>query len=76
MHWTEPATADDSHSELEKNLWDAANQLRAGADLKPSEYSPTVLSLPEGANVGQAVNEATRAIEKENPDLADVLPKS
>ncbi len=128
MHWTEPATADDSHAELEKNLWDAANQLRAGADLKPSEYSPTVLgliflryadvrfvavkseiqpqaesrrkigptdyhaagvvylpdearfshllSLPEGANVGQAVNEAMRAIEKENPDLADVLPKS
>jgi type I restriction enzyme M protein len=128
MHWTEPATADDSHAELEKKLWDAANQLWAGADLKPSEYSPTVLgliflryadvrfvavkeeilpqpgsrrsigptdfhaagvvylpdearfshllSLPEGANVGQAVNEAMRAIEKENPDLADVLPKS
>jgi type I restriction enzyme M protein len=128
MHWTEPATADDSHAELEKKLWDAANQLWAGASLKPSEYSPTVLgliflryadvrfasvekdlkpqagsrrkigptdfhaagvvylpdearfshllSLPEGANVGQAVNEAMRAIEKENPDLADVLPKS
>ncbi|MEY4570595.1 MAG: hypothetical protein RLZZ398_2034, partial [Verrucomicrobiota bacterium] len=43
MHWTEPATADDSHAELEKKLWDAANQLWAGADLKPSEYSPTVL---------------------------------
>ena len=27
-----------------------------------------LLSLPEGANVGQAVNEAMRAIEKENPD--------
>jgi type I restriction enzyme M protein len=128
MHWTEPATSDDSHAELEKKLWDAANQLWAGAALKPSEYSPTVLgliflryadvrfaavkeeiqpqagsrrkigptdfhaagvvylpdearfshllSLPEGANVGQAVNEAMRAIEKENPDLADVLPKS
>jgi len=45
MHWTEPATADDSHAELEKKLWDAANQLWAGADLKPSEYSPTVLGL-------------------------------
>lgn len=135
MHWTEPATSDDSHAELEKKLWDAANQLWAGASLKPSEYSPTVLgliflryadvrfaaveqelgrdvrpagptsrrrrtigptdyhaagvvylpdealfshllSLPEGANVGQAVNEAMRAIEMENPDLADVLPKS
>ncbi len=128
MHWTEPATADDSHAELEKKLWDAANQLWSNAALKPSEYSPTVLgliflryadvrfaavkeevqpqagsrrkigptdfhaagvvylpdearfshllSLPEGANVGQSVNEAMRAIEKENPDLADVLPKS
>ena len=135
MHWTEPATADDSHAELEKKLWDAANQLWSNAALKPSEYSPTVLgliflryadvrfasvkeeigrdrppggptssrrrtigptdfhaagvvylpddarfshllSLPEGANVGQAVNDAMRAIEKKNPDLADVLPKS
>jgi type I restriction enzyme M protein len=128
MHWTEPATSDDSHAELEKKLWDAANQLWAGASLKPSEYSPTVLgliflryadvrfasvendlkpqagsrrkigptdyhaagvvylpdearfshllSLPESGNVGQAINEAMRAIEKENPDLADVLPKN
>jgi type I restriction enzyme M protein len=45
MHWTEPATADDSHAALEKTLWDAANQLWAGAALKPSEYSPTVLGL-------------------------------
>ena len=30
---------------LEKTLWDAANQLWAGAALKPSEYSPTVLGL-------------------------------
>ena len=128
MHWTEPATSDDSHAELERKLWDAANQLWAGASLKPSEYSPTVLgliflryadvrfvavekdlkpqagsrrkigptdyhaagvvylpdearfshllSLPESGNVGQAINEAMRAIEKENPDLADVLPKN
>ena len=31
MHWTEPATADNSHAVLEKTLWDAANQLWAGA---------------------------------------------
>ena len=30
-----------------------------------------LLSLLEGANVGQAVNVAMRAIKKENPDLAD-----
>ena len=45
MHWTEPATADDSHAALEKTLWDAANQLWSNAALKPSEYSPTVLGL-------------------------------
>ena len=45
MHWTEPATTDDSHAASEKTLWDAANQLWAGAALKPSEYSPTVLGL-------------------------------
>jgi hypothetical protein len=45
MHWKEPATADDSHAALEKKLWDAPNMLRAGADLKPTEYSPTVLGL-------------------------------
>jgi hypothetical protein len=128
MHWTEPATSDDSHAALEKTLWDAANQLWAGASLKPSEYSPTVLgliflryadvrfaavkediqpqarsrrkigptdfhaagvvylpdearfshllSLPESGNVGQAINQAMCSIEKENPDLADVLPKN
>lgn len=128
MHWTEPATADDSHAALEKKLWDAANMLWAGADLKPSEYSPTVLGLiflryadvrftaveaemkpqagsrrkigpadyhaagviylpesarfdhllqlPEGLSVGNEINGAMRAIEKENPDLADVLPKT
>ena len=45
MYWTEPATSEDSHADLEKKLWNAANMLWAGADLKPSEYSPTVLGL-------------------------------
>lgn len=35
-----------------------------------------LLQLPEGSALGQAVNDAMRAIEKENPDLADVLPKT
>lgn len=128
MTWNEPATSDDSHSELEKQLWDAANQLWANAALKPSQFSPIVLGLiflryadvrfqavvdeiqpkpgsrrkigpadyhakgvlylpeqarfgqllqlPEGAELGKAVNEAMRAVERENPDLADVLPKT
>jgi type I restriction enzyme M protein len=32
--------------------------------------------LPEGANVGGKVNEAMSAIEKDNPQLAGVLPKT
>ncbi len=32
--------------------------------------------LPEGENIGQAINQAMRAIEAENPDLKDVLPKT
>ncbi|MDQ8192005.1 class I SAM-dependent DNA methyltransferase [Roseibacillus persicicus] len=128
MHWTEPATAEDSHAELEKTLWDAANSLWANAALKPSEFSPIVLGLiflryaetrfaavaeeihpkpgsrrkigptdyhakgvlylpeearfphllqlPEDSALGKAVNDAMRAVEKENPDLADVLPKT
>jgi len=35
-----------------------------------------LLNLPEGAAVGEAIDEAMRGIEKENTDLADVLPKT
>ena len=115
-------------TDLEKRLWEAADNLRANSKLKSSEYSVPVLGLiflsyaeyrflqaqvkmaqvastrrtisatdyqalgvmflppdarfsmllqlPEGANVGAAVNEAMRAIERENGDLKDVLPKT
>lgn len=33
-----------------------------------------LLDLPEGANIGKAINDAMKAIEAENPDLKDVLP--
>ncbi len=117
-----------NHTEIEKRLWDAADELRANSKLKSSEYSVPVLGLiflryadykfaaaeaalagkstgrrrtgpadyqaqgilyvpdearfanlirlPEGANIGQAINDAMRAIEAQNPDLKDVLPKT
>jgi len=34
-----------------------------------------LLELPEQEDIGQKVNEAMEAIEKENPELKDVLPK-
>ncbi len=113
-------------SELEKRLWDAADQLRANSDLKSSEYSIPVLGLiflryadfkfahaekelatsatgrrkisktdyqargvlyvpedaryskllsqPEGADIGKKINEAMKAIARENESLAGVLP--
>jgi type I restriction enzyme M protein len=116
-------------NELEKRLWNAADQLRANSRLKSSEYSVPVLgliflrfadykftlakteiekqqmsgrrritkadyqakgvlylpanarfsyllSLPEGENIGKAINDAMKAIEKANEDLKDVLPKT
>src|SRR5208337_1776291 len=107
-----------NHTEVEKRLWEAADELRANSKLKSSEYSvpvlgliflrhsdhrftkaqneleatqparrhatklyyqargiiylpekarfSTLLTLPEGANIGSAINEAMRAIEEEN----------
>ena len=40
-----------------------------------ARFSALIL-LPEGANIGAAINDAMRAIEAENPDLKDVLPKT
>src|ERR1039458_6815947 len=118
----------NNHSELERRLWGAADDLRANSKLKSSEYSVPVLgliflryadhkfaeaekhlskqgsgrrkigktdyqaqgvlfipeeagfghlvNLPEGADVGKAINTAMKAIETENEDLKDVLPKT
>ena len=114
--------------ELEKRLWDAADELRANSGLKSSEYGTPVLgliflrfadanfnaardaieakasvrrtigpsdyqarrvlyltdtarfdqllSLPEEADLGKAVNAAMRSVEEHNPQLAGVLPKT
>jgi len=40
-----------------------------------SRYS-YLLSLPEGENIGQAINKAMDLIEGENPDLTGILPKN
>jgi type I restriction enzyme M protein len=44
--------------------------------LTPNARYDHLLSLPEGGDVGKAVNEAMRDIEKHNPQLAGVLPKT
>ncbi|MBC8507203.1 MAG: SAM-dependent DNA methyltransferase [Chloroflexi bacterium] len=121
-----------NNNEIEKRLWEAADELRANSKLRAADYSAPVLGLiflryadtkfskaqamftageqastlrrrgiskldyqaqgimflpdesrwstlmqmPESANIGQAINDAMRAIESENPDLKDVLPKT
>ena len=44
--------------------------------LSPEARFEHLLSLPEGADVGKAINDAMRDIEKHNPQLAGVLPKT
>jgi len=44
--------------------------------LTPNARFDHLLALPEGADVGKTVNEAMRDIEKHNPQLAAVLPKT
>jgi type I restriction enzyme M protein len=36
----------------------------------------TLLNLPEGSDIGKAINDAMKAIERENEDLRGVLPKN
>jgi type I restriction enzyme M protein len=44
--------------------------------LAPDARFDFLLKLPEGANIGSKVNDAMRAIERNNPQLAGVLPKT
>jgi len=37
---------------------------------------PHLLALPEGENIGKAINDAMKAVEAANEDLRDVLPKT
>ena len=44
--------------------------------LTPNARFDHLLALPEGGNIGQAINEAMTDIEKHNPQLAGVLPRT
>ncbi len=44
--------------------------------LPESARFSNLLQLPEGADIGKAINEAMRAIETDNEDLKDVLPRT
>ena len=44
--------------------------------LTPEARFSHLLALPEGSNLGRALNSAMDDIERHNPDLADALPKN
>jgi type I restriction enzyme M protein len=45
MRWVAPTEKDDANHQLEKRLWDAADQFRANSGLKAGQYSTPVLGL-------------------------------
>lgn len=44
--------------------------------LAPQARFEALLDMPEGSDLGKAVNEAMRLVEEHNPDLKGVLPRS
>lgn len=71
--------ADHRSQELAKQIGPDADPddfLAEGVLYVPEQarYSE-LLALPEGANIGAAINEARSAIEERNPDLKGALPK-
>ncbi len=78
--------ADQKFSDAEKKLHGkAVGRGQIGRDdyhamgvlyLPSTSKFKTLLNLPEGENVGSAINEAMKAVEAENPDLKDILPKT
>jgi type I restriction enzyme M protein len=74
-----------AHSELATKAQQAGSRRTIGkADYQARGvlYLPdearfaALLDLPEGTNLGKAINEAMKAVEEVNPELKDVLPKS
>jgi type I restriction enzyme M protein len=79
--------ADFKFSEVEQALKGSSRRRRKGPSkddylasgvlfIPEKARYQTLLEMPEGANVGKAVNDAMKAIEAENPELKDVLPKT
>ncbi len=79
--------ADGKFSEMEKQLQPRpgsrmgtpgpdAYKARGVIYLTPEARFSHLLALPEGSNLGKALNDAMRDIETHNPDLADALPKN
>jgi len=51
-------------------------QSKIGLSIPEKARFSYLKTLPEGADIGKAINDAMKAIEQENEDLRDVLPKN
>lgn len=62
---------------LGKNDLDKLDVQAEGVLYLPEEARfSTLLNLPEGTNIGAAINDAMKAVEQENEDLRGTLPKN
>jgi type I restriction enzyme M protein len=81
--------ADHRFSSAQKELEGQAEGRRGRRSLSKLDYQAravmyvpatarfsSLLQLPEGENIGKAINDAMKAIEAENEELKDVLPKT
>jgi type I restriction enzyme M protein len=78
--------ADHRFAEAEKELAGTATgrrtvgkldfQARGAVYLPENARFAALVELPEGENIGRAIDDAMRAIEAENEELRDVLPKT
>lgn len=59
-----------------RTIGKADYQARGVMYLPPTARFPALLDLPEGADLGRAVNAAMKAVEEQNEDLKGVLPRS
>jgi len=55
--------------------WKTDYQAQGVLSIPEKARFATLLNLPEGADIGKAINEAMKSIEAENEDLKDVLPR-
>jgi len=62
----------NSRRSIGKTDYQAANVLYLPAEARFSQ----LINMPEGANLGRALNNAMKDIEAENPDIAGTLPKN
>ena len=64
----------DGQATGRRSVTKVAYQARGVMYLPPAARFSNLVSLPEGADVGKAINDAMKAIETENEELKGVLP--